>query len=261
MRGHSRRSDLPNCFRILIFALMISLGVSGCDLHHYPTFKDRELTPGDPDYPQVNPHPQQWVHITARIPASLFYALRLRYKVAFVTINNPDGTLNRYESPAGCRWKPTDEFYVELPLEAAKTGDTYQGDLAADYFQPGNCGWRLDLVLSPILRSPLVWYRTEYNGGPRDPLDSRLDIWCTREMKLHPQVPPAERSNPNRLNNCVSLDFARRVFIDLPGGFFRSIPESERTDAEPGYIGRHTKSITVEFHDLDALVSDYTKRP
>jgi hypothetical protein len=240
---------------MLCLVLALALSVCACNPHHYPNFKTRELKPADPDYPLVNPHPKQLVHFTAKIPPALFYPLSLRYKVAFVTVDNPDGSLNRYESPAGCRWQPTDEFYVELPLVTAKAGDTYQGDFAADYFQPGSCGWRLDGVLSPILRTPLVWYRTESKGPPQDASDSRLDIWCTQKMKIHSQINPAERNNPKRINNCVSLDFARRVFIDLPGGFYRSIPEGERTDAAPGYIGSQTKSITVEFHDLDALVA------
>jgi hypothetical protein len=248
-------------FRKLCLALVIALSVSACNGHNYPDFKARELKPGDPDYPLVKPYPEQLVHFTAKIPPSLFYEMSLRYKVPFATIENPDGTLNRLESPVGCRSKPTDQFYVELPLTVSKTGDTYQGNFVVDYFQPGNCGWRFDLALSPILRNPLFWYRTEYNGGPRDLIDSRLDIWCTRKTKIHPPIDPAERNKPNQVdkNNCVSLELARGLFLDLPAGFYESIPENERTDAEPGYIGRHTKSITVEFHDLDALVSDYTK--
>jgi hypothetical protein len=211
-------------FLIHFLVLAIGLGVSACDIHHYPNFKGRELKAGDPDYPPVNPHPAQFVQFTAKIPPALSQELSIRYKVGFITFENKDGSLNRYEAPPGCRWKPTDEFYVELPLPVAKSGDTYQARFAIDHFLPGNCGWRFDLILSPILRNPLLWYRSEYNGGLRDQADTRLDTWCTKKSNVHPQIDPAIRDRPDQVNNCASLGSVSGFFIDLPAGFYESIP-------------------------------------
>jgi hypothetical protein len=68
------------------------------------------------------------VQFTAVIPPSISTEFILRYEVAYVTRNNKDGSLLAYEGPPGSRWKPTDAFFVELPLKMAKqSGDTYQG--------------------------------------------------------------------------------------------------------------------------------------
>lgn len=246
--------------RLAVWSLMICLYVSGCDIHHYPHFQGRALAPGDKDYPIPNPHPLHILQFSATIPPTISPRFYVRYSVSYRTLLNKDGSLLRYESPPGCRWRQTDEFYVELPLRLDKQGDRYQGDVALDRFQPGKCGWNFSEILSPVSRTPLAWYR-DYHSGQGNQADRQLDIWCTRKSNIHPYVDPARRNDLNELNNCADLTLVSGLFINLPPGFFASVPVDERSDGQPGIIARDTQSLTVRFHDLDELVRTYPKTP
>ena len=85
--------------RIQFLILAIAFCASACDVHHYPNFKGRELKPGDPDYPPLNPHPTHVVQFTAVMPPSISTEFILRYEVAYVTRNNKDGSLLALEGP------------------------------------------------------------------------------------------------------------------------------------------------------------------
>jgi hypothetical protein len=73
---------------------------------------------------------------------------------------------------------------------------------------------------------------------------AQLDIWCTTF---------AGRDNvPAKA--CESLQGLGHNF---PGAvdpaFIQSIPESEREDGPPAYLGVGASSVVVGFHDIDAL--------
>jgi hypothetical protein len=270
-----------------VLVLAIALCLPGCN--KYPNFQSRELKPGDPDYPMVNDHPGQVVQFTAIVPPTLPNELRIFYSVDFITRNNPDGTLLAYESPSPkCRWKPTDEFYVELPIQLKKEGNTYRGSIALDYFQPGSCGWHFSQMRSPIVRNPVISYGNIFHGRPvdlakitpilRDPsaglgakslgtpileshgdgINERIDIWCTQQSKNPPNKDPNVRNQPDQINNCADLRFANGFFIDLPADLYASVPRNELMDGPPLFLDRtHAQSIILEFHDIDELVADY----
>ena len=241
--------------RIQFLILAIAFCASACDVHHYPNFKGRELKPGDPDYPPLNPHPTHVVQFTAVMPPSISTEFILRYEVAYVTRNNKDGSLLALEGPPGCRWKPTDEFSVELPLKMAKqSGDTYQGGFAVDHFQAGKCGWHFTDMVSPILRAPAVLYRDRFNAG--DQGDNKIDLWCTHKRKVAPKQ-PATRDDENQVIDCAPLTMMGG-YIDLPDGFYASIPENQRANGR-ALIAGHARSITVELHDIDAAIAGYAQ--
>lgn len=240
--------------------LLFAACTSGCGIHTYPNIQARALSAGDKDYPALNPHAAHVIEFSAIIPPSISPRFYVQYSVSYSTIRNKDGSLLRYESPLGCRWKQTDQFYVVLPLATVKLGNTYRGGFAIDRFHPGKCGWTFSEILSPMLRAPLAWYR-DYTSGPGDQLARRVDIWCTKHTNIHPYIDLARRNDLNEVNNCASLSLVSGVFINLPPGFLASVPEAERQDGRPGVIGRHTQALTVEFHDLDELVRASPKTP
>jgi hypothetical protein len=243
--------------RIQFLILAIAFCASACDVHHYPNFKGRELKPGDPDYPPVNPHPTHVVQFTAVMPPSISTEFILRYEVAYVTRNNKDGSLLAYEGPPGCRWKPTDEFFLNIPMKLEKTGDIYRGSFALDQFQPGSCGWRFAVMLSPMLRTPAVTYRDDYNGGLGDQADNSGEIWCTHKRKVPPQM-DATHDKTNQVTDCADLGFVTG-YIESAKEFWQSFPLRQRTAGWRGFIAGHARSITIEFHDIDPIYADFEK--
>ncbi|HVW68427.1 MAG TPA: hypothetical protein VHB68_05595 [Steroidobacteraceae bacterium] len=220
----------------------------------------RALRPSDPDFPSINSNPQKIVDFAVKVPPSVSAQFSIYYSVELITHRNADGSVDWFESPHGCRWRTANRFYVELPLQLTKDGDIYRGKFALDQFEPGNCGWHFDRMLSPMLRYPLVVYRGDYNDRPGDQTDIRLDIWCTRKSKGHPHIDPRRRHDLNQVNNCADLVFAAGAFTDVPRALWDSVPIDARMNGGPGFIARHARSISVEFHDLDELIPSYPDR-
>jgi hypothetical protein len=214
----------------------------------------RSLQPGDRDYPQVNPSPTQIVQFTATVPEGLSAEFHLVYGVAL-----PQDGSNLSMTP-GCRWSQAAQFYVDVPLQLAKSASGYRGSFAPDYFRSGPCGWHLADIISPMLTTwipsdtsgPVVFFNhSEHaNSHPLPSLDlstKRIDIWCTRKHMEPPTGTPKE----NTRIRCVPLAFVN----DLPNAFADSIPPNNREwDV---HATQYLQSLTVEFHDVDDLMAAY----
>lgn len=218
----------------------------------------RALVPGDPDYPIVNPTPKQLIAFTAIVPATLSHDFHLKY---FVVLNYDDSVWGSFvTSPHECRWTKDNQFFVDQQIALKQSGTTYTGHFAQDHFLPGACGWHLSVLLNPDYNSgqtgwgeravvffvdrpfvreaqPPIGERTAYSLSPH------LSIWCTRQSgQLF----------------CTSFGALESLVPHIPQRIRQSVPQ--RDDLLNIEISPYATSLTIEFHDFDALVRDDENR-
>jgi len=68
---------------------------------------------------------------------------------------------------------------------------------------------------------------------------------------------PATRDDANQVIDCAPLTMMGG-HIDLPDGFYASIPENQRANGR-ALIAGYARSITVELHDVDAAIAGYAQ--
>jgi hypothetical protein len=236
---------------------------SACQQSEIP--KGRVLTPGAADYPTLNPDPQQVVKFIAVVPAGLSSEFHLHY---FVDRQEDPNDPSHYTSPPGCDWTQKSTFAVDMPLKLEKAGDTYKGSFALDHFQPGPCGWHLDSITSPNygtgsadspkLRLPFLWFlhsdaTTSHPAATVDLTTEHIHLWCTHRAEPPPQFPQWK----GRLF-CSSPDALRYQVKDVPADFWASI-RTEEFFVSNTYATQYLRSLTVEFHDLDAMLDAYPR--
>jgi hypothetical protein len=201
-----------------------------------------EVKPGESGYPEENLHPTQIVQITAILPRTLSVMVRAGYSVS----SNYPACQRRVglavSAPIG----------LNIPIQLSGSGESYRGTVVVDQFEPGMCGWQFAGVgftsEKPSSEGALI---ARYDGRKDDPQGYTLDIWCKN----------AARQNPQRPEFCFSLKFLETFPGLIAPDLVASVPERERDNAGPARIGPNTRSITVLFHDLDAISgSDSSRR-
>lgn len=255
-------------YQILITILLSGFGQSACinedddqpqrrpPSQSFTAWRTNDpLERGDPEYPLRNPAPTQVVQFTALIPATLSSEFHLRYEIEVG--KSPLPAFIPSQSPSGCRWTEEKQFHVDMVLALTSSGDRYTGSFSSDLFQPGSCRWHLDRITTPIADTPLVSFQHSPAAGP--PPSASLDLttdvrhlWCTRHVGT---APVAVR---NQRPNCVPYTDIG-LWRNLPDGFGSSIPASQK-EAGSQVADQRLRSLTVELHDVDALVAAYLGR-
>lgn len=250
------------------FAAAALMCLSACAQH--TAVPSRQLAPGDPDYPVVNPSPIQVVKFTAIVPPTLSSDFHLHY---FVDLRQEGGPAD-LKSPLGCHWTQRSPFAVDLPLKLKRIGNTYTGQFSPDHFLPGACGWHLEGITNPDYNAeysqgspgyrPILFF-TEHsftldkNSHPPPEVDSpayiapHIRIWCTRRGKPAPQM----QEERGKLF-CTSFEAVRYMVPDLPPELVKSVPFEEYSWNI--YLSRYARSLTIEFHDLDSLLDAISRR-
>lgn len=241
--------------RILLLSLLGLVATSACSVD-YKTPSSRALQPGDPNYPTINSSSTQIVQFTAIVPDGLSAEFHLIYNVE---TQQDETNPNKFTSPPGCKWTQQSQFYIDLTLMLEKTGNSYTGSFSPDYFLPSKCKWHLRAMTSPIVRPAIIFFIHSLHTNPHplptlDLTTNAIHIWCTRKGKEQPR----QSSEPNERIDCVDLPvIGGGMFIDLPPGFYASVPAEERNWNRD--ITQYLKSVTVEFHDLDTLIPAYVQ--
>ena len=229
--------------------------VSACGQHN----DNRMPQPGDRDSPQVNPTPTQTVRFTAIVPDGFSAEFHLIYSVDF------EENGSTVSAPLGCRLSQSARLRVDMPLKLERSAGKYRGNFSIDYFQGGTCGWHLYDVMSPMLDTwlptdtsgPVIFFlhSLHTNAHPYPFLDlenQRIDIWCTHaKRRLSSQAPVTQPF-------CTNFGFATSFYEEafgIPRGFSESVPLEKRDWDNHGT--QYLRSLTVEYHDLDALVAAY----
>lgn len=189
-----------------------------------------EVHPGDPDYPADNPHASALVEFTATVPSTLHPVFSTAYLASARACQRTIG--GGVQTPLG----------FDAPLHLTQSQNTYRGTFAIDRFQPGNCEWRF-VGMGYETRDPAAYGGPllRYDERPGRPASVRLDIWCARAPRISPSHP--------RL--CGSLKFLASFQGIVSPETLSAVPASVHADSD-AQIGPDTRTVVVEFHDIDA---------
>ncbi len=195
-----------------------------------------ELKPGDADYPVKAENP---THVISLIAPRLDLS---NYR--FIAGYGSDVKLCGRQVGLGGYFAD----YVNIPIKMARDPDgTYRGSFAIDEFQPGKCGWKFGGVS----------YEWPNGGGNavgvfRQRSDEsavtapHIDMWCYR-------VTEGQFKSPDP--KCEILATLRSPEADrrVSPAFLSQFSHEQLYGHGAADITSHTKELTVEFHDLNAI--------
>jgi hypothetical protein len=186
--------------------------------------------PGDPDYPAENPQPTQSVELTIIEPP---YA-KLEFIAGYeATVVSDDCS---YElGAAGTR-----PYYIVSPINPAGVGNVRRATIILDRYQSGRCRYAFTgAFYRPSLRFESVGSLELLRVDPARATETeRADVYCL-DIAKEPRC-GSLRLMASGLNAKVSKE--EEALLTSKGG----------AKFTPLYIGPVTRSITVQFHDLDA---------
>lgn len=223
-------------------------------------YPHRDVLPFQPNFPRLNPHPMRSLLITGTMPSSLPIRF-VAYYAATLPRLGQKGYRSCYRSvPLG----PSPPLHVTEPLQIVRHGVYYEASVTVDKYEPGYCGWRLASVTYEVLNSleyglrgteagwigsPVVAFlhaddNVDEHGGYKFWM-GRLDVWCIRErLPEKPQFPQI----------CGVLRGLGPRYDALP------VPAAERGDNMETYATRDTRTVEINFHDLNAWMAEHAAR-
>jgi hypothetical protein len=210
---------------------LVALAMTSCGRRH-------NVGPNEPDYPVINPTPKLVIHLNVIAPPSIPRKFLIGY------ISNADSVPNT--SPSTC-WYTTGlgvihSFSVAETLSLKRAGDYESGDIVIDKYLPGRCDYRIAgawyFAFDEESQEEFLHFDAETSHGTT----ARVDIWCvTVPMPKQPR------------KACSPLWLWK---ADLPelvtATIFDRIATSGGDKGPPIEIGPDTRSVTVQFHDLNA---------
>ena len=130
-------------------------------------------------------------------------------------------------------------FYLGVPVALTRDGNLYHGTLTVDRYAPGRCKWKFRGLGFQLSRK-----------GETSPSPSAVSIYPQSDSPL---IPSAQHSD----EWCANL-YCTNLTIHLSNGkvgaaFVASVPADRRGTGDPIFIGPKTTSLSVPFHDLDAV--------
>lgn len=209
----------------------------------------------EPNHPRINPDSSRSIIVTGTLPEKLRIQLFAYYATTRPVLGET-GHDSCYRSiPLG----PTIPLHLAEPLMIVRRGLHYEVTVVADKYEPGDCGWSftgvtyrvLDSLDDKLRASESGWYGTTIafahsyaRSGPNVGDMSwrgRVDIWC--------------------LNNNATQDPKYPESCGVLGGFSRDysalIPADERGNDSSTAVFPDTRSIEVNFHDLNDLIDGH----
>lgn len=223
------------------------------------TFDEREtnVSPGERDYPEANPHPTHNIQVTFFIPATLHPRFYATYVSTVGRDVSPKPRFCHYAVRTGTSTEYSvsqHEFAVTTPLELEYQNDQveslgyshsremkrYLANVAVDRFQAGRCGWNLESVFFvPENNSiePLTVFRFTHGQAyidANDAIASWLNFWCTR-VAVTPEWPAHEVCVGPRdglMINAQKIVYGRKDYVPIT-------------------ISKEVKQLSFEFHNVD----------
>ncbi len=144
------------------------------------------------------------------------------------------------------------QYSVIPPLELTRQGDTYRGEVAIDRYVPGRCGWGFAGMwyFVPSTNTELQRELFFYDGDVNKPAESRMDIWCHKWADLDPKQPP-DCSSIDAFKAATSNSNSEAVKV-LPMSLYDDIVARGGRNGPPIRVGTESRSIVIQFHDMDA---------
>ena len=235
------RSDKKMARAALKFAFLVSIAcVAGCGRSLYRT---SEIQPGEADYPVANRKPQHVLEFRTQVPPGLIVHFAANYRVSA----SAGGT---FASGTSCQrergMSGSAAFTLSVPIKFANIGKDLVGQVPIDGFEPGRCDWTFtdisyEVETSEVEAQPLAYYY----GRQGEPSDRKVDIWCTRKEKFEGQSV-----------FCAGLHFLNLKFPQLvPKSALTTEAQAGQANDDPVNLGLASESLTVQFHDFDAMFS------
>ena len=229
--GSDRREKFAEISHSRAATLLINVVLmTACGQSNNPT----ELKSGDPDYPATNPAGHA-LQLIASIPPTLNIRFETEYIATDLSCRRQVGLGGRF--PYG----------VHLPTPVERDGETYRGAVALDGVLPGRCGWGngiLEYLVDDTDLPPNVLVR--YSTRTDLTADVKISLWCVKTPK---------DMNPQRPTVCHDLVTLSEIYPRLiTPDFLGSVAKASRREAPDVLVGPNAQSITVEFHDVDALL-------
>lgn len=217
--------------------------------HSSIAVRKENVRPGDVDYPVSNPRAMHKVRLLGAMPATLRVHFLLSYAVdsASEGPSRPPDHCSFVDQSGQLR-----PLSVQEPLIATRASNRYTALLFLDRKLPGPCGWHLAAVGFTVTNGVGVlaeqWFGQVYDAhfdAPHlgDEYEGSLDEWCKRNP-----FPP----DPNRPEECSDLSTIRRL-LSAPTNLTGTPNGNVQPEPQTVWIFSSTRSIEVNFHDLDAL--------
>jgi hypothetical protein len=148
---------------------------------------------------------------------------------------------------------PPRNLHLTEPLQLVRRASRYEAWVTVDKYQPGHCGWGLVYVGYQVLNTMEYQQRANVTGSRAGegiistidtsppgqmPWQGQINVWClyNRDRAARDKDFPEECGR-----------FSEVVGDDVPG-----VPASERNAERATWLSPETRSVTVNFHDLDA---------
>jgi hypothetical protein len=203
-----------------IFSTGLLLVTATCLL----TACSRNVAPGDPDYPIASSHPTQIVDLTIVDPPSI----KLEFLVGY---EGWGGGKCSYEW-GGASSRP---YSVAEPLLMARSGNVLHGQVILDKYYPGDCGWAFAGVFYKTVNSDRS---AELLRVDPNRVTARSDVYCLKS---------------DGTTFCSSAaGWKGELNGPIAQADYDAILASGAAHFTPAYIALSTRSVFIQFHDLDA---------
>lgn len=200
---------------------------------------------------QLNPHPQQAVRITGRIPPSLEIRMFALYSID--RIHTRTGPAHTEVVDEACRptlkfgMIPIDpgEYSRSEELKIERNGDRYETRFVVDRYLPGRCGWQFDSIGTAVAkdgkRSEAVTLQTQTVFKATSASTPNCDpAW-------NDACPSVGNSDPTpvivRCEMYASKESGKRPSLMCQG--YEKIPYKKTH-----YVTPQTKEMAVDFYDV-----------
>jgi hypothetical protein len=186
----------------------------------------KNVAPGDPDYPIASDHPTQVVDLTIIDPAST----KLEFNVSYAGWGGGRCTYQR----AGEVSAP---YSVVEPLLMTRSADVLRGQVILDKFLPGRCGW----AFVGAFYKTAIGSNTTYELLRVDPskVTPRADVYCEKDV------------DGSAICNSA-LVWSQMLKGPITKLQYDALVLSGSANPAPAYIATGTRSVLIQFHDLDA---------
>lgn len=216
-------------------SIVCAVGASFLGAAEGSPYNTAEIKPGEADYPSQKVTPRQIVQLVLTVPS--------RFSIvgdAVYTAASPGGTL---ASGTSCQrevaFAVTAPFVINVPVHMVRDGTVYRGTLVVDRYEPGRCDWQfrglsLQLLSNGERNNPARSAQFSYSLHESLPIAQHADYWCS------------EKDGCSNLGLLLSNGRVGSAFV-------ASIPEGRRGTGDAILVGPRTTSLTIDFHDLDAV--------
>jgi hypothetical protein len=207
------------------FPIIVNTGLLLVTGAGFLTACSRNVEPGDPDYPIASSHPTQIVDLTIVDPPSI----KLEFKVGYTGWG---GGRCSYEW-GGASSRP---YSVAEPLLMARSGNVLHGQVILDKYYPGDCGWTFAGVFYKLASDPGQSQEVILIDPSR--VTPRKDDYCKTEDGV------------TSCGDAAGWSLMRNGPITKAD--YDAIAASGVAHGTPAYISPSTRSVLIQFHDLDA---------